>query len=406
MIRALRRFLDDIQPLFEKGGRLERFAALYEAADTFAFGPGDVTRGSPHIRDAIDVKRVMTTVVLAVLPCAVMGMYNVGHQANLALAQLGLEAASGWRGDLLVSLGIGFDPSSIWACLWHGALYFLPIYLVTMAAGGFWEALFAGVRNHEINEGFLVTSMLYALILPATTPLWQVALGISFGVVIGKEVFGGTGKNFLNPALTGRAFLYFAYPGSQSGEAVWVPVDGYTGATALARAAQDGLAGITSTGLTWTDAFIGNLQGSIGETSVLACLIGAAFLVYTRIASWRIMLSVLIGMVATVLVFNVLGRDGHPYLAVPWYWHAVIGGYAFGLVFMATDPVSASMTRAGQWVYGIVIGLTVAIVRVLNPAYPEGMMLAILLGNVTAPVIDYCVTKVNVRRRRRRIEAA
>jgi Na+-transporting NADH:ubiquinone oxidoreductase subunit B len=403
-MRALRRLLDDIQPLFMKGGRLERFAALYEALDTFAFGPGDVTRGSPHIRDAIDVKRVMTTVVLAVLPAAVMGMYNVGHQANLALAQLGLEAASGWRAEILMALGIGFSPDSIWDCFWHGAMYFLPIYVVTLAAGGLWEAIFAGVRNHEINEGFLVTSMLFALTLPPTTPLWQVALGISFGVVIGKEVFGGTGKNFLNPALTGRAFLYFAYPGSQSGDAVWVPVDGYTGATALARAAENGMDGITASGLTWMDAFVGNLQGSLGETSALACLIGAVFLVYTRIASWRIMLSVLIGMIVTVLTFNLLGRDAHPYLSVPWYWHAVLGGYAFGLVFMATDPVSASMTRAGQWVYGIVIGFAVAVIRVLNPAYPEGMMLAILLGNVTAPVIDYCVVKINLRRRRRRLE--
>jgi Na+-transporting NADH:ubiquinone oxidoreductase subunit B len=247
--------------------------------------------------------------------------------------------------------------------------------------------------------------MLFALTLPATTPLWQVALGISFGVVIGKEVFGGTGKNFLNPALTGRAFLYFAYPGGQSGDAVWVPVDGYTGATALARAAEGGLPAVTDSGLTWMDAFVGNMQGSIGETSALACLIGAAILVYTRIGSWRIMLSVLLGMIATVLVFNYAGSDGHPYLAMPWYWHAVLGGYAFGLVFMATDPVSASMTRAGQWAYGVVIGLAVAIVRVLNPAYPEGMMLAILVGNVSAPLIDYCVVKVNVRKRARRYES-
>lgn len=402
-MRPLRRILDEVQPLFVKGGRLERFAALYEAVDTFLYMPADVTRSSPHIRDAIDVKRVMITVVLAVLPCALFGMYNVGHQANLALAGLGQEMAAGWRGEMLAALGFGFDPANFRDCFGHGALYFLPIYLVTMMAGGLWETIFAAVRNHEINEGFLVTSMLYALTLPATTPLWQVALGITFGVVIGKEVFGGTGKNFLNPALTGRAFLFFAYPAQMSGDAVWVPVDGFTGATALAQAAQGGLAAVTASGLTWTDAFIGNMQGSIGETSALACLVGAAFLVYTRIASWRIMLSVLLGMVATVTIFNLAGRaGGHPYLDMPWYWHAVLGGYAFGLVFMATDPVSASMTRAGQWAYGILIGLTVSIVRVLNPAYSEGMMLAILLGNVAAPTIDYCVVKLNVRRRARR----
>jgi Na+-transporting NADH:ubiquinone oxidoreductase subunit B len=400
-MRPLRRLLDEIEPLFAKGGPLERFAALYEATDTFFYTTRDVTRSSPHVRDAIDVKRVMITVVLAVLPCAVFGMYNTGHQANLALAQLGLEAADGWRGAVLAALGFGVDPANLWDCFWHGALYFLPIYIVTMMAGGLWETVFAAVRNHEINEGFLVTSMLYALTLPATIPLWQVALGITFGVVIGKEVFGGTGKNFLNPALTGRAFLYFAYPAQISGDAVWVPVDGFTGATALAQAAQGGLASIEAGGLTWTDAFIGNMAGSIGETSALACLIGAAFLVYTRIASWRIMLSVLLGMVATVILFNAVG-SGNPYLELPWYWHAVLGGYAFGLVFMATDPVSASMTRAGQWVYGIVIGLAVAIIRVLNPAYPEGMMLAILLGNMAAPLIDHGVVQVNVRRRARR----
>jgi Na+-transporting NADH:ubiquinone oxidoreductase subunit B len=402
-MRALRRLLDEIEPLFAKGGPLERFAALYEATDTFLFTPRDVTHGAPHVRDAIDLKRVMTTVVLAVLPCALFGMYNVGHQANLALASLGLEVADGWRGLVLAELGVGVDPANFWHCFTHGALYFLPIYIVTLMAGGLFETIFAAVRNHEINEGFLVTSMLYALTLPATIPLWQVALGITFGVVIGKEVFGGTGKNFLNPALTGRAFLFFAYPAQISGDAVWVPVDGFTGATALARAAESGLEGITAVGLTWSDAFIGHMAGSIGETSALACLIGAAFLVYARIASWRIMLSVLLGMVATVTLFNWVGRSGgHPFLDVPWYWHAVLGGYAFGLVFMATDPVSASMTRAGQWVYGIVIGLAVAIIRVLNPAYPEGMMLAILLGNLTAPLIDYCVVKVNVRRRARR----
>jgi len=402
MLRALREFLDNIEPLFLKGGRFERLSALYEAIDTFIFLPDYVAPRAPHVRDALDVKRLMTTVVLAVLPCAILGMYFIGFHTNVALAEVGLDAASGWRGSILTALGIGFDPDSIWACFWHGALYFLPIYFVTLAAGGFWETLFAGVRNHEINEGFLVTSMLFALTLPASTPLWQVALGISFGVVIGKEVFGGTGKNFLNPALTGRAFLYFAYPAQQSGDAVWVPVDGYSGATALARAAEGGLPAVTADGLTWMDAFVGNMQGSIGEMSALACLFGAAVLIYTRIASWRIMLSVLLGMIVTVLLFNFVGGDSHPYLAMPWYWHAVLGGFAFGLVFMATDPISASMTRAGQWVYGILIGLSVAIVRVLNPAYPEGMMLAILVGNVTAPLIDYCVVKINVRRRARR----
>ena len=399
-MRPVRKALDRLAPLFGRGGRFARFGALYEMVDTFLYTPASVTPGAPHARDAIDIKRVMVFVVLAVLPAAIMGMYNVGHQANLALEAMGLPG-EGWRVDFLRAVGLGVAPGGIAACLVHGALYFLPIYLVTMAAGGFWEVVFAASRNHEVNEGFLVTSMLFALTLPATVPLWQVALGISFGVVIGKEVFGGTGKNFLNPALVGRAFLFFAYPGQMSGD-VWVPVDGYTGATALALASSGGLEAIQAAGISWTDAFVGNLQGSMGETSALACLIGAVFLVCTGVASWRIMLSVLIGMIATTLVFNAVGSDDNPFYAVPWYWHAVLGGYAFGLVFMATDPVSAAMTNAGRWIYGLLIGFMVSLVRVVNPAYPEGMMLAILFGNALAPLIDYGVMQTNIRRRARR----
>jgi Na+-transporting NADH:ubiquinone oxidoreductase subunit B len=399
-MRPVRKALDRLEPLFGRGGRFARFGALYEMVDTFLYTPSSVTPGAPHARDAIDIKRVMVFVVLAVLPAAIMGMYNVGHQANLALEAMGLPG-EGWRVDFLRAIGLGVAPGGIAACLLHGALYFLPIYLVTMAAGGFWEVVFAASRNHEVNEGFLVTSMLFALTLPATVPLWQVALGISFGVVVGKEVFGGTGKNFLNPALVGRAFLFFAYPGQMSGD-VWVPVDGYTGATALALASSGGLDAIRAAGITWTDAFVGNLQGSMGETSALACLVGALFLVYTGVASWRIMLSVLIGMIATTLVFNAVGPDENPFYAVPWYWHAVLGGYAFGLVFMATDPVSAAMTNPGRWVYGLLIGFMVSLVRVVNPAYPEGMMLAILFGNALAPLIDYGAMQANIRRRARR----
>jgi len=231
---SFRHYMDHIERLFSRGGPLERFSALYEVVDTFIYTPADVTAGAPHVRDGIDLKRLMIIVVFAATPCFLMAMYMVGHEANAALASLGLQAAEGWRGTLLARLGIGIDPASLWACLWHGALYVLPVYIVTLIAGGFWEVLFALVRNHEINEGFFVTSLLYTLTLPATIPLWQVAIGISFGVVIGKEVFGGTGKNFLNPALAGRAFLYFAYPVQISGDAVWTAVDGFSGATALA----------------------------------------------------------------------------------------------------------------------------------------------------------------------------
>jgi len=399
-MRAIRKTLDRLEPMFTRGGRLEKLGALYEMVDTFLYTPSVVAPGAPHARDALDIKRVMTFVVIAVLPAAIIGMYNAGYQANLALEAMGLPG-EGWRVELLRALGIGLDPGSLLACFLHGALYFLPIYIVTMAAGGFWEVVFAATRNHEVNEGFLVTSMLFALTLPPDVPLWQVALGISFGVVVGKEIFGGTGKNFLNPALVGRAFLFFAYPGEMSGD-VWVAVDGYTGATALALASSGGVEAVQAAGISWSEAFIGIIPGSIGETSALACMAGAIFLVYTGVASWRIMVSVFVGMVATTLLFNTVGSADNPFYSVPWYWHAVLGGYAFGLVFMATDPVSAAMTDKGRWIYGLLIGFMVALIRVVNPAYPEGMMLAILFGNALAPLIDYGVVQANVRRRARR----
>ncbi len=398
---SLRRFMDRLEPLFVKGGRFEKFSAVYEMIDTGLYTPSDVTRSAPHVRDALDLKRVMIYVLFASVPAAVLGMYNVGLQANTAIWTMELTEIEGWRAALLSQLGIGFSPESFWACFLHGLLYFLPIYIVTMAVGGFWEVLFAAVRNHEVNEGFLVTSWLFALILPPTIPMWQVALGISFGTVIGKEIFGGTGKNFLNPALVGRAFLFFAYPSQISGN-VWVPVDGYSGATPLALAAQGGVQGMTDGGITWMQAFIGTVPGSLGETSALACLLGAIFLIYTRIASWRIMLGVVLGLFGTTVLFNLVGSDTNPMFAVPWHWHLVIGSAAFGLVFMATDPVSASMTNTGKWIYGALIGVMIVLIRVVNPAYPEGVMLAILFGNVFAPVIDWFVVRANVQRRIRR----
>jgi Na+-transporting NADH:ubiquinone oxidoreductase subunit B len=401
-MRRLRRYLDRLQPLFQRGGRFEQFSAVFEMVDTLLYTPADVTRDAPHVRDAMDLKRLMIFVVLAVTPAALVGMYNTGYQANLAMGQLALDVAPGWRGELLELSGIGFSADSIWACFVHGLLYFLPIYLVTLIAGGLWEVLFAAVRNHEVNEGFLVTSMLFSLTLPPTIPLWQVAIGISFGVVIGKEVFGGTGKNFLNPALTARAFLFFAYPGDMSGEAVWTALDGYTGATPLAMAAAGGLPELHTQGITWAQAFLGQISGSLGETSTVACLLGAAMLVITRIASWRIMAGVFLGMVGTVLLFNTFGSDSNPMNSLPWYWHFVLGGYAFGMVFMATDPVTASMTDAGRWVYGLLIGVMVTLIRVANPAFPEGMMLAILFANVFAPLIDYAVVRIHVRSSRAR----
>jgi Na+-transporting NADH:ubiquinone oxidoreductase subunit B len=283
----------------------------------------------------------------------------------------------------------------------QGLLYFLPIYIVTMVVGLFWEVLFAGVRNHEVNEGFFVTGWLYALILPATIPLWQVAVGITFGVILGKEVFGGTGKNFLNPALVGRAFLYFAYPAQISGDAVWTAVDGFSGATALGVSAIEGMAGIAGMGLTWTQAFFGQMQGSLGETSTLACLIGGIFLIFTKIASWRIIVAVFAGLIIPTVLFG-SADSSNPMLSMPWTWHIALGGFAFGAVFMATDPVSAAQTDAGKWVFGLLIGFMTWLIRVINPAFPEGIMLAILFANVFAPVIDHFVIRANVRRRLKR----
>ncbi len=402
-MKFLRKRLDRLEPHFTHGGRFEKFNAVFEMVDTLLYTPADVSRSAPHVRDAIDLKRVMILVFIAVMPCAVFGMWNTGFQANSALAELGLASAGGWRGALLEWSGVGYDPGNVIACFTHGLLYFLPIYIVTMAVGGFWEVLFAGVRNHEVNEGFFVTSILYALILPATTPLWQAALGITFAVVVAKEMFGGTGKNFVNPALAGRAFLYFAYPVEMSGDAVWVPIDGYSGATALAVSAESGVPGVLDSGLTWLDAFFGIMQGSLGETSTLACLIGGLIIVYAGVASWRIVGGVMIGLVATSLLFNAVGSDTNPMFAVPWYWHLVLGGFAFGMVFMATDPVSACNTNTGRWIFGALVGFLTVVIRVINVAFPEGIMLAILFANVFAPLIDHFVIRANVRRRERRL---
>ena len=400
-MKGLRGFLDGLEPLFTKGGRFQRFEAIYEMVDTLFYSPRDVTRSSPHVRDALDLKRVMILVVFAATPAVVIGMWNIGFQANSALAALGIPGIDGWRGVMLGLLGAGYDPSSVYDNFAHGLLYFLPIYIVTMAADGFCEILFAGVRNHEINEGFFVTSLLYAVILPATTPLWQVALGISFGVVIGKEVFGGTGKNFLNPALVGRAFLYFAYPVQLSGDAVWVPVDGYTGATALGIAALDGVPGVVASGVTWMQAFLGQIQGSIGETSAAACLLGAVVLIYSGIASWRIIVATFAGLIIPALLFQGIDSS-NPMFAMDWYWHIALGGFAFGAVFMATDPVSAPDTMVGHWIFGLLVGALTYVIRVINPAFPEGIMLAILFGNIFAPIIDYFVIRANIKRREKR----
>ncbi|MEM7017519.1 MAG: NADH:ubiquinone reductase (Na(+)-transporting) subunit B [Pseudomonadota bacterium] len=394
----LRGFMDSIHPHVSKGGKYEKWYSVYEMVDTVLYTPSDVTRRAPHIRDANDMKRTMTYVVLSTFPCILFGLWNVGFQANTAMASMGLESTGNWRDMFML---FGYSPTNLLACFWHGFLYWFPIYLVTLVVGGLWEVLFATVRKHEVNEGFLVSSMLFSLIVPPTTPLWQVALGIIFGIVIGKEIFGGTGKNFLNPALTGRAFLFFAFPAQMSGDTVWTAADGFSGATALSLGATGGVEAINAE-LTWMQTFFGQMQGSIGEVSTFACLLGMCFLLYTRVASWRIIAGVFLGMFVTSLLLNVIGSDTNPMFSLPWYWHLTIGGFAFGMIFMATDPVSATMTNTGRWYYGALIGFMVVMIRVINPAFPEGMMLAILFANLFAPLIDYFVVQANIRSREQR----
>ena len=433
----LRGLLDKVEPFFHKGGPLEKLYPLYEANDTFLYTPDEVAKGQTHVRDAIDTKRMMTMVIVALLPCIFMAMYNTGYQAQKIIAAQGSafeipESFWGsWRYSLMSALGVGYneDPGSFLSfvsmmrCILHGALYFIPVYGVCIFVGGHCEVLFSVIRKHEINEGFLVTGMLFPLTLPPDIPLWQVAIGIAFGVIVGKEIFGGTGKNFLNPALTARAFLYFAYPKQISGNGVWTSVDGMTGATALGAIADpkpelneagDKVYPVVNEVVTniqgkyekadvlldfsWWDSFIGNIHGSMGETSTLACLIGAVILILSRIGSWRIMAGVVIGMVGFSSLLGALQLPETVYNIGP-QWHLVIGGFAFGTVFMATDPVSASMTRKGKWIYGGLIGFMTVLVRSLNPAFPEGIMLAILFGNVMAPLIDYFVMKSNIKRR-------
>lgn len=387
---------DKQRPNFEKGGKLERLYPLFEAQDTFAFTPAEVTHGAPHVRDALDIKRTMITVVLALIPVLLFGMWNVGHQYN-TVNQTGMA---------------GLIPDML-----RGALIVMPIILMSYVVGGLWEVAFALVRKHPINEGFLVTGLLFPLTLPPTIPLWQVAVGISFGVVIGKEVFGGTGFNVLNPALTARAFLFFAYPVQISGDTVWTKIasdssgliEGFTGATPLAIAAMvpagasvlDALHHADYAGFSWMRMFIGTIGGSIGETSTLGCLIGAAILIGFGIGSWRIMIGSVLGLTAMALLLNVLPADKYKgFTQLPFYYHMVMGSFAFGTVFMATDPVSAAASNRGKWIYGFLVGVLIVLIRVTNPAYPEGVMLGILFMNVMAPLIDHLVVQSHIRQRK------
>ncbi|MGI9443684.1 MAG: NADH:ubiquinone reductase (Na(+)-transporting) subunit B [Rubripirellula sp.] len=426
-MKALRDVLDKVHPLFAKGGLLEAAYPMYEALDTFLYTPGEVASGKTHVRDGIDLKRMMITVVMALVPVTLFGMWNVGYQANSAIQKMeaaGIDHVGDWHYTIYNAIGFANDPGNIAGNLILGAIFFIPIYAVCMFVGGHIELVFSVLRGHEINEGFLVTGLLFPLTLPASIPLWQVALGIAFGVIVAKEVFGGTGRNFLNVALTSRAFLYFAYAGQISGDKVWTAVDGFSGATALGQMANAQGGGdvanpaVQSLGsvmyewgpgsITWMSTFLGTIQGCVGETSTLLCIVGAGILIATGIGSWKIMAATIAGVIGTTLLMNGVASispetaAANPMLSVPFYWQLTIGGLAFGLVFMATDPVSASMTDKGKWFYGALIGFMTVLIRVVNPAFPEGIMLAILFGNVFAPLIDYYVVQFNVSSRKKR----
>lgn len=384
-MEALRKLLDKIKPHFEANGKLEKFYPAFNAFETFLFVPEHTTaaRGT-HVRDAIDLKRTMILVVLSLVPCLLFGMWNTGYQHYLAL---------------------GTPDVSLMDNFLFGASKVLPLVIVSYVSGLTVEFIFAIIRKHTVNEGFLVSGMLIPLVMPVDVPLWMVAVSTVFAVIIGKEVFGGTGMNILNPALTARAFLFFAYPTKMSGNEVWINtsraegqtlVDGYSGATPLGDAAAgfaDKIPGI------W-ESFIGTIPGSVGETSALACLIGAFILLYTGIGSWRIMLSVFVGGFVMAAIFNFFGTT--TLMQISPLHHLVLGGFAFGAVFMATDPVSAAQTNKGKYIYGFLIGLFAILFRVFNPAYPEGMMLAILFMNVMAPLIDHYVIEANIKRRMNR----
>lgn len=408
---GLKNLFEKMEPAFLPGGKYAKLYPLFEAMYTLMYTPGSVTRNTTHVRDALDSKRMMIIVWLALLPAVFYGMYNVGHQSINAILSMNTTvealAAKDWHYALVQMLGLDVSATAgIGSKIALGAVFFLPIYLTVFALGSLIEIIFAVVRGHEVNEGLFVTTILFALIVPPTLPLWQAALGITFGLVVAKEVFGGVGKNFMNPALAGRAFLFFAYPGQISGDLVWTAADGFSGATALSQWAVGGQAALkhvaTGEPITWMDAFLGNIPGSMGEVSTIALAIGAAIIVFARIASWRIIAGVMVGMAGMATLFNLIGSDTNPLFSMPWHWHLVLGGFAIGMFFMATDPVSAAFTNKGKWWYGILIGVMAVLIRVVNPAYPEGMMLAILFANLFAPIFDYLVVQGNIKRRKAR----
>ncbi len=359
-----------------------------------------VTQGAPHVRDAFCLAGAMRCQMIALLPCIFMAFYNTGLQTNLSMARLKIVSAPGWRGTVIEALAVGYDPMGFWAASVHGALYYLPVLGIVALVGVIWEQVFARIRGRPPAEGLMVMVLLYSLVLPPTVPLWQAALGVSFGLVVGREIFGGTGKNVLHPVLVGLAFLYVTYPAEMVIESNWVMVDAFSEPTYLSLTAQQRPEALAWVATPWELAFLGLVPGALGTTSTFGCILGAAVLLYTRTASGRVIVGILIGMVSTAVLFNNLTGDA--YFGMSFHWHLTLGGFAFGTVFLATDQTSAAMTDTGRWIYGLLIGALVVLIRTANMHHPDGVMFAILLGNIFAPLIDYVVVWANIRRRAKR----
>jgi Na+-transporting NADH:ubiquinone oxidoreductase subunit B len=401
---VLRKLFDRWRPKTREYGEYPLLRGAFQQLDRFLYSSPQKTTVAPHIRDANNVQRLMNNFVLATIPCWLIGTWNLGEQTSFAMNAIGMEGLDGWRGLLIDAMGSGYDPTSIGACLFIGLLYFLPVLLVALLTGALWEALFAHKRRRPVDEGLLSIAWLFALILPATVPLYQVAIGMTFAVVVGKAIFGGAGRYLVSPPLLGMAFLIFSYSSIIYAPGAWIPVPGYDEPTTIELAIEEGgVAALQSVGYSWKLLFIGNQPGPVGITSPLGCLLGAIFLIVTGTASWRIMVGSVIGLLATVLFMNSVGSLDEPMFAVPWHWHMVIGGWAFGTVFLATDPVAAATTHPGRWGFGILVGALTVVVRVTNPSYYEGVIFAILLASIFSPLFDYVVVERNINRRKARL---
>ena len=400
----MRKLLDRLRPMFEENGKHAAYRGLFQSLDRFLYSSPNATINAPHIRDANNVQRLMNNFVIATIPCLLIGLWNLGEQTNYAMAQIGMTAAPGWRGAIMAAFGLGYDPQNVVDCFVHGLLYFLPIFIVALITGAFWESLFAQLRRRPVDEGLLAIAWLFALIIPATVPLYQVALGMSLAMIVGKGIYGGMGRYLVSPVVLGFAFLMFSFPDLVFGEGAWIPVPGYDEPTTIELAIEEGgVAALQAVDYDWWQLFIGNQPGPVGVTSIMGCLLGAVFLILGGTVSWRIMLGSLIGMIATVLLLNVLGPEDNPMFQLPWHWHLVIGGWAFATVFIATDPVAAATTNPGRWGFGILVGVLTIVVRVTNPSYFEGAIFAILLACIFSPLFDYFVVERNIKRRKQRV---